>query len=128
MPSVQPSSEIDDLLAGQLVGRSIRQLQVLGINSLKTIAPPVEKLIGEHVEGARCLQRVVVISTTAFEIRVDLQRTGRVTWLETAEPWQHSSRMPLPTTRLLLDDGSGLDFTEPAKTKRIAVSLVSAPA
>lgn len=27
-------------------------------------------------------------------------------------------------TVLLLDDGSGLDFTEPVKTKRVAVSLL----
>jgi hypothetical protein len=32
----------------------------------------------------------------------------------------------LPTIRLLLDDGSGLDFTDSAKTKRIAVSLLPA--
>ena len=127
MPSVQSPSEINDLLAEQLAGRSIRQLQVLGINSLKTISPPAEKLVGEHVVIARCEERIVVVSTTAFEIRVDLQRTGRVVWLEKAEAWQLSSGVPLPTVRLLLEDGSGLDFTEPAKTKRIAVSLVPAP-
>jgi hypothetical protein len=128
MPSVQSQSEINDLLAEQLVGRSIRQLQVLGINSLKTISPPAEKLLGEHVHSARCEERVVAISTTAFEIRVDLQRTGRVVWLEKAEAWQLSSGVSLPTVRLLLEDGSGLDFTEPAKTKRVAVSLLPRPA
>jgi hypothetical protein len=62
--------------------------------------------------------------TAAYEIRVDLQRTGRVTWLKGANAWELSSGVPLPTVRLLLDDGSGLDFTEPAKTKRITVSLL----
>ena len=121
MPSVQSPREIDDLLAGQLVGRSIRQLQVLGVNSLKTISPSADELVGEHVRSAHCEERVIAISTTAYEIRVDLQRTGRVTWLQSAEAWQLSSGVPLPTVRLLLDDGSGLDFTEPAKTKRVAV-------
>lgn len=128
MPSVQTPSVISDLLAEQLVGRSIRQLQVLGINSLKTISPPAEKLVGEHVHSARCEERVITISTTAFEIRIDLQRTGRVVWLERAEAWQLSGGVPLPTARLLLDDGSGLDFTEPAKTKRITVSVLATPA
>jgi hypothetical protein len=68
-------------------------------------------------------ERVITISTTACEIRVDLQRIGRVTWLENADAWQLSSGVP-PTVRLLLDDGSGLDFTESAKTKRVAVSLL----
>ncbi len=125
MPSVQSPRDIDDLLAGQLVGRSIRQLQVLGINSLKTVSPSADELVGEHVHSARCDERVVAISTTAYELRVDLQRTGRVTWLESADVWRLSSGLPLPTVRLLLDDGSGLDFTEPAKTKRVAVSLLS---
>jgi hypothetical protein len=124
MPSVQSPGEINDLLAAQLVGRSIRQLQVLGINSLKTISPSADKLVGEQVHDARCEERIIDISTTGYEIRVDLQRTGRVTWLQTAVAWQMSSGVPLPTVRLLLDDGSGLDFTEPAKTKRVALSLM----
>jgi formamidopyrimidine-DNA glycosylase len=124
MPSVQSPCEIDDLLAVQLTGRSIRQLQVLGINSLKTVSPSADELVGEHVRSARCEGRVIAIATTACEIRVDLQRIGRVTWLENADAWQLSSGVPLPTARLLLDDGSGLDFTESPKTKRITVSVL----
>jgi hypothetical protein len=124
MPAVQSPREIDDLLTGQLVGRSIRQLQVLGVNSLKTLTPPADALVGERVRGARCEDRVIGISTAAFEIRIDLQRTGRVTWLKSADAWRLSSGVPLPSARLLLDDGTGLDFTEPAKTKRITVTLL----
>jgi hypothetical protein len=128
MPSVQSPRDIDDLLAGQLVGRSIGQMQVLGVNSLKTITPSADALAGEKVHSARCEDRIIVISTTGHEARIDLQRTGRVTWLKSAQPWQLSSGTPLPTVRLLLDDGTGLDFTEPAKTKRITVTLVYPPA
>ena len=120
---VQTPREIDDLLAEQLIGRSIRQLQVLGVNSLKTVSPSAAELVGEQVRSARCEERVIAISTSAYEIRIDLQRTGRVTWLKGADAWQLSSGVPLPTVRLLLDDGTGLDFTEPGKTKRITVSL-----
>ena len=122
---MQTAREIDDLLAEQLIGRSIRQLQVLGVNSLKTVTPFVAELVSEQVVSTRCEGRVIAVSTAAYEIRVDLQRTGRVTWLEGADAWQVSSGVPLPTVRLLLDDGTGLDFTEPAKTKRITVSLLS---
>lgn len=124
MPSVQSPREIDELFAGQLIGRSIRELQVLGVNSLKTVTPSADELVGEQVRSARCEERVITISTAAYEIRVDLQRTGRVTWLKSADTWQLSSAVPLPTVRLLLDDGAGLDFTEPGKTKRITVSLL----
>lgn len=128
MPSVQSPREIDDLLAGQLVGRSIGQMQVLGINSLKSLVPPADALTGEQVHSARSDERVIVLSTAAYEIRIDLQRTGRVTWLKSAQPWQVSSGTPLPTVRLLLEDGTGLDFTEPAKTKRVTVTLLTRPA
>jgi hypothetical protein len=124
MPSVQSMREIESLLAERLVGRSIRQLQVLGVNSLKTVTPSPADLDGERVVGANCNERIIVISTTTFEIRVDLQRAGRVNWLKRADAWQLSSGVPLPTVRLLLDDSAGLDFTEPAKTKRITVSLL----
>src|ERR1700761_4935403 len=97
MPSVQTSGEIDDLLAGQLVGRSIRRLQVLGINSLKTVTTSADALVGEQVRSARCEERIIEIMTTSYEVRIDLQRTGRVTSLRSAEAWKMSSGVPLPT-------------------------------
>ena len=124
VPTVQSPREIDDLLAGQLVGRSIRQLQVLGVNSLKTVTPSTDALVGKQVRRARCEDRVIVILTTSHKIRIDLQRTGRVSCLVSADVWQVSSGVPLPSIRLLLDDGTGVDFTEPAKTKRITISLL----
>jgi hypothetical protein len=125
MPSVQTPREIEDLLAEQLTGRSIVQLQVLGVNTLKTVTPSAAELVGERVRSTLCEGRLIKIATGAYEIRVDLQRTGRVAWLKSADTWRVSSGVSLPTVRLLLDDGTGLDFTEPAKTKRVTVSLVS---
>ena len=127
VPSVQSPREIDELLAGQLAGKSIRQLQVLGINSLKTLTPAADVLVGEQVRTARCQERVITISTAAYEIRIDLQRVGRVKWLKSADAWDRSSGLSFPSVRLLLDDGSGLDFTESAKTKRVTVSLLATP-
>ena len=101
---------------------------MLGINSLKTVTPAVGELVGQQVRSARCDGRIIAISTAAYEMRVDLQRTGRVTWLKSADAWQLSSGVPLPTVCLLLDDSTGLDFTEPAKTKRVTVSLAPQPA
>src|SRR5215471_10917999 len=123
MSSVQSPHEIEELLAERLVGRSIRQLQVLGINSLKTITPHPDVLGGEDVASAKCQERIITISTSTHQIRIDLQRTGRVIWLSNATAWEPASRSAMPSIRLLLEDGTGLDLTEPAKTKRISVSL-----
>jgi hypothetical protein len=128
VPYLQPPGEIDELLAVHLVGRSIRQFQVLGVNSLKTVMPHPDALVGAEVRSAHCTGRIITISTAVHEIRIDLQRTGRVSWLGNAGAWHVSSRTPLPSARLLLDDGTGLDLTEPAKTKRITVALSFLPA
>ena len=69
--------------------------------------------------------RIVTVRTTNLSITFDLQRTGRLLWLESAEPYRYVAGTSRPTVRLLLADGSGLDLTEPAKTKRISVTLVA---
>lgn len=127
MSPVQSPHEIEALLAGRLIGRSIRQLQVLGINSLKTVTPHLDVLAGEDVASARCQGRIITILTSTHQIRVDLQRTGRVIWLSSGTEWEPASRSSMPSVRLLLEDGTGLDLTEPGKTKRISVSLSELP-
>lgn len=124
MLSAQSPREVDDLLTDHLVGRSVRQLQVLGINSLKTVTPHPDALIGAEVRSAVCEDRIITISTAGCTVRIDLQRTGRLAWLREAEAWQPSGTASMPSVRLLLNDGTGLDLTEPAKTKRISVSLL----
>lgn len=114
----------EDLLSvlNRLVGESVAQLQVLGINSLKSVTPSPSDLVGSEITSVGVADRVVTVAMGAFAATVDLQRTGRLAWLDNAEPAQ-IGRPSLPTIRLLLRSGAGLDFIEPAKTKRIAVTL-----
>ncbi|RYP84335.1 hypothetical protein EKO23_15970 [Nocardioides guangzhouensis] len=114
----------DDLLSvlNRLVGESVAQLQVLGINSLKSVTPSPSDLVGSEITSVGAADRVVTVAMGTFAATVDLQRTGRLAWLDKAEPAQ-IGRPSLPTIRLLLRSGAGLDFIEPAKTKRIAVTL-----
>ena len=120
MPPTQSAEQIQELL-DRLRGREVAALQVLGINSLKSISPAPETLIGETVSGSDVTERIVTVHTTTISITFDLQRTGRLVWLESAEPYRSAGG----TSRLLLADGAALDMTEPAKTKRIAVTLVA---
>lgn len=114
----------EDLLhvLDRLVGESVAQLQVLGINSLKSVTPSPSDLVGSAITGVGVADRVVTLAMGGFAATIDLQRTGRLAWLDSAEPAQ-VGRPSLPTIRLLLRSGTGLDFIEPAKTKRIAVTL-----
>lgn len=125
MPSIQSAEQIQELL-DRLRGGEVAALQVLGINSLKSISPAPETVTGEVISGSNVTERIVTVRTTNVTITFDLQRTGRLVWLESAEQYRSIAGVSRPTVRLLLSDGSGLDMVEPAKTKRIAVALVAA--
>lgn len=124
MATIQSAVEIIPLLE-RIKGQEIAALQVLGINSLKTSSPRPEALVGEAVTATDIVERTISIYTASHCILFDLQRTGRVILLESAEPYRLVVGAARPTVRLLMADGSGLDLTEPAKTKRITVTIAA---
>lgn len=122
--AVQTSDEIQAILQ-RLHGREIASLQVLGINSLKSLSPMPDAAAGEVVSECESVDRVVTVRTSNLSITFDLQRTGRLVWHQSAEPYRLTAGASRPTVRLLLTDGTGLDLIEPAKTKRITVTIES---
>ncbi|MEU5673054.1 hypothetical protein ABZ749_22370 [Micromonospora sp. NPDC047753] len=124
MTVIQDIDEIQAVL-DRLQGEEIATLQVLGINSLKSTTPLPEALVGDTVESTSVENRVVTITTTRYAIVFDLQRTGKLVWLDGVQPYLMVAGSLRPTARLLLASGKGLDLTEPAKTKRITVTLTA---
>lgn len=124
MTAVQTVDEIQAIL-DRLQGEEIATLQVLGINSLKSTSPLPEAIVGDAVESTSVESRLVSITTSLHAIVFDLQRTGKLVWLESAQPYVMVAGTSRPTARLLLASGKGLDLTEPAKTKRITVAVTT---
>ncbi|RNI00956.1 hypothetical protein EEZ25_18270 [Micromonospora aurantiaca] len=124
MTVIQDIDEIQAVL-DRLQGEEIATLQVLGINSLKSTTPLPEALVGDTVESTSVENRVVAITTTRYAIVFDLQRTGKLVWLDGVQPYLMVAGSLRPTARLLLASGRGLDLTEPARTKRITVTLTT---
>lgn len=124
MTTIQTHDEIRDILA-RLEGEEIATLQVLGINSLKSLSPTPEAVAGDVIESTSVAGRLVVAMTSSHQIAFDLQRTGRLVWLSEAEPYVMAAGSSRPTVRLVLANGQGLDLTEPAKTRRITVNLAT---
>jgi len=122
MAAIQTSDEIQSLLT-RLDGCEIATLQVLGINSLKSMSPMPDALIGEIIESTSVADRLFTVTTASHQVAFDLQRTGKIVWLSSATPYVMASGSSRPTARLILADGQGLDLTEPAKTKRITVTI-----
>jgi hypothetical protein len=116
--SVQTADQIASILE-RLHRKRIALFQVLGINSLKSLTPPLDALVGEAIEGSEVADRMLTLHTSGHLVTVDLQRTGKVVWLASSEPFRPAVG-PMPTVRLITEDGT-VDLTEPAKTKRITV-------
>lgn len=124
MAAIQTPDEIRGLLA-RLQNQTISTLQVLGINSLKSMSPMPDALVGAAVESTTVDDRRFTITTQHHRVVIDLQRTGKLVWLTSAAPYAMSAGSTRPTVRLILANGAGLDLTEPSKTKRITVTIAT---
>ena len=120
--AIQTPDEIQAILT-RLEGEVIATLQVLGINSSKSSSPTPDALEGDMVESSSVADRQFTVVTTGHEIAVDLQRTGKLLWIAAAVPYVMAVGSTRPTVRLVLTKGQGLDLTEPARTKRITVTV-----
>lgn len=122
MASIQTSEEIESLLT-HFEGEEISTLQVLGINSLKSMTVMPETLAGDVIRSTNVDDRHFTLVTDDHEVVFDLQRTGKLVPLHGAVPYVMAPGAARPTVRLVLTNGQGLDLTEPAKTKRITVTI-----
>lgn len=114
-----------ELARDRAVGKKIRYVRVYGVNSLKTLAPSLDELVGDQVVdfvAHEDVRRVELVCGN-YIIDIDLARTGRLMILSEADIWTPGSGSPMPTGRLIFDDGTGIDLKEPAKTKRITFAV-----
>lgn len=117
--------DIVQLLQDRVVGKTVRDLEVHGINSLKSVNPTPGDLAGQEVLAAALVaQTQVEMRLSSAVALIDLQRAATAEYRPKLMPWtfQQGSQ---PTLRLLLADGSGLDFRESSRTKRITLLLTS---
>src|SRR4051794_5172659 len=101
---MQTSDEMESLLA-RLDGQEISTLQVLGINSLKSMTAMPEALAGAVVRSTSVDDRLFTIVTDEHQVIFDLQRTGRLVWLTSAAPYVMARSAARPTVRLILASG-----------------------
>ncbi|WP_432976881.1 hypothetical protein [Dactylosporangium sp. CA-233914] len=120
-----PVSQDVQVVREQVAGKRIESLRVYGINSLKTLDPRLDNLAGDQIVDllAQDDARRVELVCRDHIIDIDLARTGRLAALREAGVWNPAGGGPMPTGRLIFDDGTGLDFKEPAKTKRITFAV-----
>lgn len=104
-------------------GTVIQKVLVHGINSLKTVNPPLSAVGGVVLDDASAQSEAIVeIRAGSFTLSIDLQRTGRMTLQSQGRVWS-PGEPSMPTVQLVLDGGLVASFVEPAKTKRIMLAV-----
>jgi hypothetical protein len=107
-----------ELISQKATGRTVLSFQVFGINSLKTLLDPAQ-LANQTLIKAELRDNLLSLVFDKNRVDVDLQRTGTVTWVDTEFTQDDTPAARRPTGRLIFKKSGILEFTEPAKTKRI---------
>jgi len=128
MPELPEVEALAHDLSARLDGRAVARLDVVALSALKTFDPPPTALAGLFVGSVTRHGKFLDLAVDDLHLIVHLARAGWVRW-----------RQDLPSTparpgkgplaaRLLLDDDSGLDFTEAGTRKKLAIYVTREPA
>lgn len=121
--SARTSAELTEFHARHLAGRVVSEVVIHGINSLKSLEVPLSALEGSAIGALTpTTDSSFSLQIGGVVVSVDLQRTGSVVFLPEIERWR-PGKPSMPTGQIFFVDGGGLNFVEPAKTKRITFSL-----
>jgi len=108
-------------------GRRLERCQLASFAALKTVVPPLEELVGREVTGVDRRGKFICIDADGLWLVAHLARGGWIKWYDALAPTAlKPGRSPI-ALRVALDDGSGFDFTEMGKEKRLALWVVGSP-
>ncbi len=127
MPELPEVQALAHDLATRLDGRAIARLDIVAFSALKTYDPPPSALSGLFVAGVGRQGKFLDIAVDELHLIVHLARGGWIRWRDEvpATP-PRPGKSPL-AARLVLDDGSGIDFTEAGTKKALAIYVVRRP-
>lgn len=129
MPEMPEVQGLVDFLGARLTGLAITQARVSAISALKTYDPPIDAVVGAHVESVVRRGKFVDIATDAgAHLVFHLAKAGWLRWHDALRTTViKPGRSPI-ALRVGFADGSGFDLTEAGTKKSLAVSVVREPA
>jgi len=124
MPELPEVQALVTDLSARLSGRAVARLDIVAFSALKTFDPPPTALQGLFVGDVARHGKFLDIAVDDLHLVVHLARGGWIRWRDElpAVP-ARPGKGPL-AARLVLDDDSGLDFTEAGTQKRLAIYVV----
>ncbi len=127
MPELPEVEALTRDIGARLAGRAVARLDIVALAALKTFDPAPGALSGLFVGGVCRHGKFLDIGVDDIHLVVHLARAGWVRWRdELPDTPPRPGKGPL-AARLLLDDGSGLDFTEAGTRKSLALYVVRSP-
>jgi formamidopyrimidine-DNA glycosylase len=115
-------------LSARLDGRAVARLDVVAFSALKTFDPPVAALQGLFLGAVGRRGKFLDLAVDDLHLVVHLARAGWIRWRDSVPAMPaRPGKGPL-AARLVLDDDTGLDFTEMGTQKRLAIYVVRDPA
>lgn len=131
MPELPEVHALAADLSARLGGRTVQRLDVVSFTALKTFDPPVAALAGAVLGVVNRYGKYLDFSARTSDgaplhVVAHLARAGWVRWRRDAPKPGRAGKGRL-AARLVLDDGSGIDFTEAGTKKNLALWLVADP-
>ena len=127
MPELPEVQALAADLDSRLKGRAVARLDVVAISALKTFDPAPAALQGLFVENVRRHGKFLDIVVDELHLVVHLARGGWIRWRDELPTLPAKPGKGPLAARLLLDDQSGLDFTEAGTRKGLALYVVRRP-
>ena len=124
MPELPEVHALATDLGARLDGRAVARLDIAAFAALKTFDPPVSALSGLFLGRVGRHGKFLDIAVDDLHLVVHLARAGWIRWKDAQPPAPpRPGKGPL-AARLVLDDDSGLDFTEAGTQKSLAIYVV----
>ncbi len=127
MPELPEVQALASDLASRLDSRAVARLDIVAFSALKTYDPPVTALQGLFIGDVGRHGKFLDIGIDDLHVMVHLARAGWIRWRdEVPSTPPRPGKSPL-AARMVLDNGSGLDFTEAGTKKGLAIYVVRSP-
>jgi len=120
MPELPDVTVYIEALAARVGGKPLAGVRIVNPFVLRTVDPPIDRLVGERITGVRRMgKRIVIEFSGNLFLVIHLMIAGRLRW----RPPGGNVTRPAPLARFEFDDGV-LVFTEAGKKRRASMHLV----
>jgi formamidopyrimidine-DNA glycosylase len=124
VPELPEVQALADDLSARLEDRAVARVDVVAFAALKTFDPPTSALQGLFLGSVGRRGKFLDFAVDDLHLVVHLARAGWIRWRDSVPQLPaRPGKGPL-AARLVLDDESGLDFTEMGTQKRLAMYIV----